>query len=311
MTPIDRNRSTKCERCNLKCAQDEAYEPASNADDPSDVDRHEPKGLPSRFSRHRPGLMKNLVILLVAAVIVAGGYGYNKNPKACQKLGSDIANDIAVIFTKSDSTKQDGMSTAATTPAAPVVSPSSVPVVAPSTPTAAPQPQVDPMAGNLLQNGDFSNSNNRWEGDGKTNPSFGKGLIVQLSPNSWTKVWQDFKGDQGVSDTLTLTYKVSPDLTVSDKQEDYANILPRIQFEDYQGYGPVGIPTGYFLAWIGDLTNHASRYERYRVKPDIGDTQKIAHTFPNSLPLADKMVTLAFPPGTGNVVILSVSVTSK
>ncbi len=64
--------------------------------------------------------MKNLVILLVAAVIVAGGYGYNKNPKACQKLGSDIVNDIAMIFTKSDSTKPDDMSAAATTPAAPV-----------------------------------------------------------------------------------------------------------------------------------------------------------------------------------------------
>jgi hypothetical protein len=265
--------------------------------------------------------MKNVVLLIVAALIVAGGYGYHKNPKACQKLGLDIVNDAKVIFTSTDATEPAAPVAAAVTAAAavPAVPPSSAPAEAPVAPSPSPTPapapvsqvQPDSMAGNVLENGDFSAGDRLWEGDGRIDPSAGKALVVSLSAYAWTKVWQDFKGDKGTADTITIVYKVSPDIAPSDKAADYSDILNHLQFEDYKGYGSLAIPTGNFLVWIGDLTNHVARYERFPIKPDSGDTQKITHTFPTGAPFADKMVTLAFPPGTGNIVILSVSVTSN
>jgi hypothetical protein len=86
--------------------------------------------------------MKDLVTLLLAALIVAAGYGFSKNPKGCQKLGSDVAHDLTVIFTPPNSTPsaQDGTAVAVSTASAAVASPIPPPVVAPEStaPAAAP-----------------------------------------------------------------------------------------------------------------------------------------------------------------------------
>ena len=258
--------------------------------------------------------MRNFVLLIFAALIVAGGYGYKKNPKGCRQLGLDIVNDTTAIFAPADATKPvpEESSPAAEVSAAPVVSPPSAPAVA--TPPVAPPPvvsQLPPpdMTGNLLQNGDFSKGDSMWEGDGKPDPSVGKALVIPLNNYSWTKISQDFKGDKA-TDTILIRYKLSPDISVSAKPEDYANIGDHVRFEDYQGYGTIEFPVGCFLVWIGDLTNHASRYERFPIRP-TNDVQTIDHTFPSGATLADKMITLAFPPGTGSVILLSISVKSN
>ena len=47
--------------------------------------------------------MRDAVLFLVAVLIVAGGYGYTKNPKACQKLGADVTRDVKSIYLPSES----------------------------------------------------------------------------------------------------------------------------------------------------------------------------------------------------------------
>jgi thiol-disulfide isomerase/thioredoxin len=80
--------------------------------------------------------MRNFLVLLVVALVVAGGYGYNKNPKACQKLGLDVVADTKAIYAPADSTNSVPEVSADTAPAAPPP----VPIVAPTPPT-PPTPQ--------------------------------------------------------------------------------------------------------------------------------------------------------------------------
>ena len=53
--------------------------------------------------------------IFLAGVIVIGGYGYDKNSKACQKLGFDIVQDTTAIFAPS----VDGVSSVAVVPSVP------------------------------------------------------------------------------------------------------------------------------------------------------------------------------------------------
>src|ERR1039458_5072926 len=175
-------------------------------------------------------------------------------------------------------------------------------------------------ADNLLQNGDFSDGSTHWHGDGQSpdeyaqdnlsatsNPLTSKGLIIQLKPDRWTKVAQDFRGDKGTNYTLAITYKVSPDLTWSTKADDYANMVDHLRFEGYEAYtnGRIAIQVGQFFVWLGDFNGTSSDRNEFKLKPDSGDTQTIQKMFEGRLtPQGDKMITLAFPPGTGTVVIL-------
>jgi hypothetical protein len=183
------------------------------------------------------------------------------------------------------------------------------------------------QADNLIQNGDFTDGSNHWKGDGKSssdyandNPSASsdpftsKGLIIQLKPDRWTKVAQDFRGDKGTNYTLAITYKVSPDLTWSTKADDYANMVDHLRFEGYEAYtnGRIAIQVGQFFVWLGDFNGTSSDRNEFKLKPDSGDTQTIQKMFEGRLtPQGDKMITLAFPPGTGTVVILNVAVTTN
>jgi hypothetical protein len=183
------------------------------------------------------------------------------------------------------------------------------------------------QADNLLQNGDFSDGKTHWHGDGKTpdeyaqdnqdnppatsDPLMSKGLIIQLKPDRWTKIAQDFKGDNSTHYVFTLTYKVSPDLTLSNKADDYANIADHIRFEGYESWPPVSIAIGQFFETVGDLDDYKGFYEKFPPKLGSSDTQTYVDPGPPISPLGNKMVTVAFPPGTGTVVILNVSVTTN
>jgi thioredoxin-related protein len=87
--------------------------------------------------------MRDSLVLLVVALVVAGAYGYHNNPTECRKLGVDIVADTKAIFLTPDSAKgtTDASPVAGTAPSVPVVSPgpaAAAPVVAPNPAPAAP-----------------------------------------------------------------------------------------------------------------------------------------------------------------------------
>jgi hypothetical protein len=151
--------------------------------------------LPSRFSGHKPSFMKNLVILMVAALIVAVGYSDSKNPQACQKLGSDVAGDLTVIFTRTDATPsaQNMSPVAGTAASVAVVSPTTPPpVVAPASQAPAPRPlpAVAPDTTPAPALGDLVTA---------------PGVFSYHAPKGWS-----------ITDTSLSTYKIATDVRKND-----------------------------------------------------------------------------------------------
>jgi hypothetical protein len=180
-------------------------------------------------------------------------------------------------------------------------------------------------ADNALQNGDFTDGSNHWEGDGKTpdeyaqdNPSAAsdpltsKGIIIELKPNSWSRISQDFNGAQGTHYALHITYKVSPGTTLSNRADDYTNIASLIRFEGYENYGFLSIEPGHIWIMVKDFEESGGGYQE-RFAPNLGTTeiQKIDDPGLPMAPSGRKITTVAFPPGNGTFVILSVSITSS
>jgi hypothetical protein len=176
------------------------------------------------------------------------------------------------------------------------------------------------QADNWLQNGDFIDGITHWYGDGrapadfandnplaKPDPFTSKGLIIPLKHTSWTKIAQDFKGKIS-SGILTVTYMVSPDLAFSDKADDYLNMPDHI---GYDGWAAFNTKPGEWVFFISDFGSSRGIYNT--VKPTLGSSTP--QTYRNGIhgltPLEDKTITLAFPPGTGTVVILSISLTDN
>jgi hypothetical protein len=176
------------------------------------------------------------------------------------------------------------------------------------------------LADNWVENGDFTEGIDHWRGNGRSPADFAadnplanpdaflsKGLIIPLRHMDWDKVQQDFKG-KSASGVLTITYMVSPDLTFSTKQEDYQSV-PYLMH--YDGWQPFNIPLGDWLVFIADLGSAHGTY--YVIKPTLGSSkpQTYRARIMGLTPLEDKTITLAFPPGDGNVVILNVSLTDN
>jgi len=176
------------------------------------------------------------------------------------------------------------------------------------------------QADNWLQNGDFIDGITHWYGDGrapadfagdnplaKPDPFTSKGLIIPLKHVAWTKVAQDFKG-KSTGGVLTITYMVSPDLAFSDKSDDYQNMPDHI---GYDGWAAFNTPPGQWVFFVSDFGSSRGIYNT--IKPTLGSsTPQTYHAKIRGLtPLEDKTLTLAFPPGTGTVVILSISFTDN
>jgi hypothetical protein len=179
---------------------------------------------------------------------------------------------------------------------------------------------VPSRADNWLDNGDFTSGIDNWRGNGrspsdfaadnpldKPNPFTSKGLIIPLRDMDWDKVAQDFHG-KGASGVLTITYMVSPDLAFSDKPDDYVNMPDQIH---YDGWKPFDTPPGDWIVFIADFGSARGTY--YEIKPKLGssDPQTYRARVEGLTPLEDKTITLAFPPGNGNLVILNISLTDN
>jgi hypothetical protein len=171
-------------------------------------------------------------------------------------------------------------------------------------------------ADECLQNGDFADGITHWHGDGRSPAAFASdnplqasdpftatGIIIPLKHVSWSKIAQDFKGNIA-SGVMTVTFKVSPDLAFSDKPEDYTNVPAQLGW----GWQAFSTPPG---AWLVFTSSHGdTKGERYVVKPKTGtsDPQTVRFKVNDLTPLEDQTITLAFPPGTGTIVVLGVSI---
>jgi hypothetical protein len=175
-------------------------------------------------------------------------------------------------------------------------------------------------ADNWVANGDFANGISHWYGNGrapadmasdnpfdKPNPQLAKGLIIPLKKMEWTKVAQDFKG-KGTAGTVNITYMVTPDLTFSTKKDDYLNMPHHIGY-DY--WLPFDTPQGQWIVFISDFGSAHGEYWEITPKLGSGDVQTFTAEVSRLTPLQDKTITLAFPPGEGDVIILSVSMGDK
>ena len=169
---------------------------------------------------------------------------------------------------------------------------------------------------NWIENGDFTDGINHWYGGGRSpadfandnplssnDPLTSKGLIMPLRPGSWTKVAQDFKGK--VSDgILTITYKVSPDFAFSTKPEDYQNMPDKIGYDAWRAFDT---PPGKWIIFLSDFgSNHGTYYE-LDAKAGSDAVQTYRARIKGMTPFENKTITLAFPPGNGTLVVLSVS----
>ena len=179
-------------------------------------------------------------------------------------------------------------------------------------------------ADEVLQNGNFADGASHWNGDGKTaadlaqdnpgaatDPFTSKGLIIQLKPDRWSKVSQDFKGNKNTHYCLTVTYKYAPGLAFSTKPQDYVNIPKQVGFEGSESWSPFDIPAGQFFVTVDDLQGDKGYWEKVVSRFGVTESQKYVDFGLPLTPDSDKMVTVAFPPGTGMVVLLSISVTSS
>jgi hypothetical protein len=178
-------------------------------------------------------------------------------------------------------------------------------------------------ADNWITNGDFSNGMDSWRGDARTpadlapsdpfakpDPFLSQGLIIQLKDRDWAKVQQDFRTKSSTL-YLTITYKVSPDLALSTNQEDYTNVPAHI---GYNAYVPFNIAPGNWLIFLANFEGNNGLNGIYNYgKPRSGtsDPQTIHLKFSGLTPFERKILCLAFPPGSGTVVLLNVSMTDQ
>ena len=206
------------------------------------------------------------------------------------------------------------------TVAAPVANP--VPVPAPA-PAAQPlPPPASPFNGGLIDNGDFQQGDRSWQGDGKTplayarsinrltaDPTTDRGLIVQLDPSNWTRVYQEIRDPETVY-TVEVIYRVVPGATFSKNGADYSDVGRKLNVERFDTYTLSSSPGSIFVTIGHPDAGHISE-ESFPAQLDSTEVQTIDHTFP-AVPLSDtKTVVVAFPPGTGVIDILSVKVTGK
>jgi hypothetical protein len=176
------------------------------------------------------------------------------------------------------------------------------------------------QADNVLKNSDFADGAVDWHGDGRTPADMkpqdsldttavdygDKGLIIPLKPHSWTKIVQEFK-TQNSALTLNITYKLAPNTVFSTKAEDYVNVAHSIEFDAWK---PIDGKVGGWMLMVSDFTKARIFYNS--VIPQPGTTeQTVTDTLDSLIPEDEKTLCLAFPPGTGAVILLHVSLDSK
>ncbi len=168
-----------------------------------------------------------------------------------------------------------------------------------------------------LENGDFTDGNSHWYGDAKwptdfappdpftkADPFTSQGMIVKPRGSDWIKICQDFKG-KSANGVLTISYALSPDFAFSTKSDDYQNVPDKI---GYDAWLPFAAPLQSWVIFITDITALKGRY--FPIQPEMGSTKEQTASLPvnDVTPYSDKTITLAFPPGSGMLVIHKIQI---
>jgi hypothetical protein len=135
--------------------------------------------------------------------------------------------------------------------------------------------------------------------------------MVTLNPASWTRIYQTFPSDKGTGYSIEVTYRVSPNLTLSKDPADYTEISKRIDIPGFERFGSIGIQPGEFYGTIGDPSSTTMAMEVFSPQLGSSDVQDYQHTYPSVPAFGSKTFALAFPPGSGTVAILTVYVKSN
>jgi hypothetical protein len=176
-------------------------------------------------------------------------------------------------------------------------------------------------ADDVLKNSDFTDGALNWHGDGKSPadlkpaddldanaPNYGdKGLIIVLKPHSWTKIVQEFKTPSaGLS--LNVSYKLAPGTVFSNKDDDYVNVPEKIEFN---GWRPFNGKIGSFMIMLSDFAKERIFFTS--IAPVAGSTDQppVTGSYDSLIPEDEKTLCLTFPPGTGAVILLHVSLDAK
>jgi hypothetical protein len=176
------------------------------------------------------------------------------------------------------------------------------------------------FADDVLKNSDFSEGAQYWHGDGHTPADIkssadaldtpvdygDKGLVIQLKPHQWTKITQAFK-DCSAEVTLKITYKVAPNTTFSQKDDDYTNVTHSV---DYDAWPPITERKNGWVIFVTDPTNYNFFDRRVSPRFDSTESQNYTENFSPLDPHDEKTLTLCFPPGTGAIILLSVTIES-
>lgn len=161
-----------------------------------------------------------------------------------------------------------------------------------------------------LENGDFSDGISHWEGDVHTagsstdDSNSTTGVVVSLRSGDWTKISQDFDGKSG-DYILTITYTVTPGMTLSDRAEDYQNTTLKMGLP---GLSPINTKPG---AWcLAVVDTGISRFTYWEITPTLNGTgvQTIkTHVTLKSDDNHRKGFFLGFPPGSGTINLQSIT----
>lgn len=175
-------------------------------------------------------------------------------------------------------------------------------------------------ADNALKNSDFEDGALNWHGEGRTPADLksedslntpvdygDKGLVMVLRPQTWIKIVQDFK-TRSATATLNVTYKIAPNTTFSSKDEVYQNVPHSIGFDGWYAFDG---KRNTFMTMVCDILSYRMTYDN--VAPNFKTTDKQTYTeaIDNMVPDDEKTVCLTFPPGTGAVILLHVSLDTK
>jgi hypothetical protein len=161
----------------------------------------------------------------------------------------------------------------------------------------------------MIQNGYFVAGGGYWQGDGIPDPS-GKGLVVRLSPASWTRVYQTFPGNRGTLYSIEVTYRLSPGLTFSQNPADYTDVSQRLQISGFANFKSMGISPGNCYGTLGDPSSGRLACEVFAPQPGSTAVQDYPHDYPSIPAFGNNTFALAFPPGAGSVTLLTAYVTS-
>jgi hypothetical protein len=159
----------------------------------------------------------------------------------------------------------------------------------------------------ILKNTDFTDGASNWNGDGKSPtdlPGFtDKGLIIALKPHDWSMITQDFTTTSAAVN-LTVSYKLAPSTMFSTSPDDYANVPQSIS---YTSWKPFKGKVGGWMIILSDLAKQQIFFGSIIPPANATELQTFSGAYNRMIPGDNNTLCLAFPPGTGAVILQHVS----